>query len=252
MPKPLPLISPNHWPARRPDGQTAGVESDPAPPVKGSSVRPGVEKITVRVPTQKARKFKLYCALNGLEQRNVIEELLDHLFASMSGRPDGQTALNQISDDLMCDDEARFLTSSSSQSLKGRPDGQENLDAKRRDVLAYYVRLTGNPVKQNDHDALDSVIDLSTYAIKCGIGKSMILCKSRVNSFRYCLGAIEEIAESGVTETYLAYMESVLVREGKWKPETEFTPASPPLRQATLPGASNAGDLLELKRKEPE
>ena len=252
MPKPQSLISPGDWPARRPDGQTADAQFNPAPPVKGSSVRPGVDKITVRVPTQKARKFKLYCALNGFEQKDVIEELLDHLFASMSGRPDGQTALNQISDDLMINDEAKFLSSSSSRSVMGRPDGQDNPEAKSRDVLAYYSRLTGNPLKQNDRDALDTVIHLPTYAIKCGIGKSILVCKSRVNSLRYCIGAIEEIAESGVNETYLAYMETVLQREGKWK--AEFTPKSPqpPLRQATLPGASNAGDLINLNRKETE
>ncbi len=244
--KPLPLISPNHWPSRRPDGQTANPESDPAPPVKGSSNRPGVEKITVRVPTQKARKFKQYCAFNGLEQKDVIEELLDHLFESLSGRPDGQTAIYQIEDDLTRDEE---VTSSSNLPLTGRPDGPAEATAKRRAVLAYYVRLTGNQIRQNDRDYLETILDFPLWIIRCGIAKSVFLCKTHVGSLRYCNGAILEIRDAGISEDYFQHVERALRRTGKL---ADVEPQPSPPGQPALPGASDAGELIDLPRKDKE
>jgi hypothetical protein len=249
--KPEQLISPNKWPARRPDGQAANAESEPAPTVKGSSARPGTDKITARVPTQKARKFKLLCLINHWKQAEVIEQLLDAWFESLSGRPDGQTAIYQIRDDLTKDDDVP--SSSSLPLMRGRPDGQPELAAKRRDVLAYYVRLTGNPIRQNDRDFLETILELPIWAIQCGIGMSVFKCKTplhdpHVGSLRYCANAIAEVAESGVGEGYFHSVERALVKVGKLTlPEPK-----PPAQQPALPGASEAGELIDLKRKEHE
>lgn len=192
-----------------------------------------------------ARKFKLYCALNGIEQKEVIKELLEHLFQTMDGRPDGQTAIYQIEDDLMKDDE---VTSSSNLDLTGRPDGQDSAQ-NRKEVLIYYVKLTGNPVRQNDRDYLETILDLPVWAIKAGIGISVFKCKTRVGSLRYCHGAIMETHQSGATDSYLQAVERALQRSGKL-PAIE--PPSPTAKQPALPN-TGAGELTDLNhRKESQ
>ncbi len=246
--KPNALISPNSWPARRPDGQTANAESDPAPTVKGSSVRPGQGRIEARVPTQIAHKFKRLCAILGVEQKDIILELVTQWMDSISGRLDGQTAIYQIRDDLMKDDGE--IPSSNLDC--GRPDGQEELSAKRRDVLAYYSKLTGNQIRQSDRDYLETLLDIPTWKIKCGIAMSVYKCKTplhnpHVGSLKYCAGAIAEVSESGIDQSYFGHVENVLRRTGKL-PAVELP--TPPAKQPALPGASNAGDLIDLNRKD--
>ena len=264
MPKPEPLISPKHWTARRPDGQTADTESNPAPTVKGSGNRPGVERIEVRVPTQKGRKFKQLCHTYGWEQKDVIETLLDYWFTTLDGRPDGQTARDQIKSDLILDpdlkndDEVKFITPSSSHD-PGRPDGQ-SLAVKRQKVLAYYVRFTGNPIRQNDRDFLETILDYPQHVIECGIAKSVYLCKTpakdpHVGSLRYCEGAIQEMAEAEIGADYARYMETALDRAARgWDPtiRPKLPPNAFPPKQPALPGASEAGELIELPRKDLE
>ena len=263
--KPFNLISAKSWPSGQLDGQTAETQSDPAPTVKGSSARPGFEKLTVRVPTQIGQKFKLLCALNHVEQKDIVAELLAQWNDAMTGRPDGQTALNHDLDDLRSDrliddEENKFLTPSSDQRI-GRPDGQEFPGAKRREILAYYSLLTGNPLKQNDRDFLETILDLPMAAIKGGIAQSLLRCKMRINSLRYCEGAIEEIFEHrGADSSFSIYLETVLAREGKWN--SSLTPIDQGAMQATvrryfrgqdeqgqptLPGAG--ADLVQLPRE---
>lgn len=264
--KPFNLITAKSWPSGRPDGQTAETQSDPAPTGKASSTRPGSEKLTVRVPTQIGQKFKLLCALNHVEQKDVVAGLLAQWNDAMTGRPDGQTALNHDLDDLRPDrlidddEENKFLTSSSDQGI-GRPDGQESPDAKRRELLAYYSLLTGNQLKQNDRDFLETILDVPIAAIKGGIAQSLLRCQTRINSLRYCAGAIEEIFEArGADSSFSIYLETVLAREGKWN--SSLTPIDQRAMQATvrrysrsqdeqsqptLPGAG--ADLVQLPRE---
>ena len=183
---------------------------------------------------------------------------------AMTGRPDGQTALNQDLDDLRSDDrliddeEEKFLTPSSDQP-EGRPDGQTAVDSKRRQILDYYSVLTGNPLKQNDRDFLETIIDVPTAAIKGGIAQSLLRCQTRINSLRYCEGAIEEIFETcGDENSYSIYLETVLAREGRWN--SELTPIDPRemeaslrrrgLTQQNLPGAG--ADVVELRPGQTE
>jgi hypothetical protein len=264
-----------NWPARRPDGQTAETQSDPAPTVKGSSIRPGTEKLTVRVPTQKARKFKLMCKIYGLEQQEEIERLLDYWLESL-GRPDGQTArrpdgqvfnktlgensgtetaFDLLIDDLRDDDEEKTSISSSSSLLD--PAGQtarrpeDRAAALTKQVLAYYSFLTGNLVKQNDRDVLAKLIHLPAYTLQAGIALSFARAKTPIMSFAYCRGGILEVAEqkleNATLEVFLSSIERALRRDGKLKPLEAPTQAA---RQPTLPGAG--ADLVDLRGPKTE
>jgi hypothetical protein len=263
--KPVNLISAKNWPARRPDGQTANAQSDPVPSVKGSSQRPGTERIEARVPTQIGQKFKFLCALNHLEQKDVITDLINQWNHAMTGRPDGQTALSQDLDDprsdrlIHDDEEKKFLTSSSDHPM-GRPDGQESPDdQKRREILAYYELLIGNSIKQNDRDFVETILHLPLAAVRAGIAQSLLKCTSRIGSLRYCEGAIEENFEKGSAENgYSIYLETVLLREGLWNPKLkpldaaamEATIRRRGLTQQNLPGAG--GDVVELRPGQTE
>lgn len=265
--KPINLISAANWPARRPDGQTAKPGSDPVPSVKGSGKRPGVERIEARVPQQIGKKFKFLCAINHLEIQDVVSGLISQWNDAMTGRLDGQTALDQDPDDLkpdrLIDDENKFLTSSSDQP-EGRPDGQDSPVAqKRREILAYYSLLIGNPIKQNDLDFLETILHLPSAAIRGGIAQSLLRCTAKINSLRYCAGAIDEIVEKGGAENgYSVYLETVLLREGLWNHQLtpldarqmEATLRRRGLSQPQLPGSG--GDLVEFTsgthKKDPE
>jgi hypothetical protein len=56
--------------------------------------------------------------------------------------------------------------------------------------------VIGNPIKQNDRDFLETILDLPIAAIRGGIAKSLLLCQTRINSLRYCAGAIEELFQA--------------------------------------------------------
>ena len=245
------LINAKNWPARRPDDQTAKPEPNPAPPVKGTGKRPGLERIEARVPTQIGQKFKFLCMINQLEIKDVITELIDQWNRTMTGRPDGQTAFDPDLKDRLIDEEEKFA---SSDQPEGRPPDQP---AKRHEILGYYSLLTGNQIRQNDRDCLETLLNVPTYVIRAGIAQSILRCNTRINSLRYCVGAIEEIRESGVDRSFAVYLEAVLVLEGKWNRSIVPIDANgmevwlrSKIRnhQPELPGT--AGDLLEFIGKE--
>jgi len=145
----------------------------------------------------------------------------------------------------------------------GRPDGQDSVAQKRREILAYYTILIGNPIRQNDLDFLETILNLPTAAIRAGIAQSLLKCTTRVGSLRYCEGAIEENLEKGSAENgYAVYLETVLLREGLWK--TELTALDPAemektlrrrgLTQQNLPGSG--ADVVDIRPgqtgKDPE
>jgi hypothetical protein len=87
------------------------------------------------------------------------------------------------------------------------------------ELLAYYAKWTGNQVRENDWQAIRLALSYTPTAIKAGILMSILRTKTRVNSFKYCLGAIDEVAKSGIVGSadHVRYLEMKVekTREGK-------------------------------------
>src|SRR5215472_6911683 len=107
--------------------------------------------------------------------------------------------------DQMIDDVAIHSTS----SVLARPE----------DLLAYYAKWTGNQIREPDWQAMRLALSYAPAAIKAGILMSILRTKTRVNSFKYCLGAIDEVAKAGIVSSadHVRYLESKAekAREGK-------------------------------------
>lgn len=181
-----------------------------------------------RIPAQEAVNFKLLCTINDIEIQDALREAIADWMEKQrrfAGALEHQSTTINDFDDLKEDDaelplfEKRDLSkevpSPSSNHESGAPEHQssefveaEHLKAKA--ALEFYANKTGNRIKQRDFDSFLKVAHLPDMAIRGGVLKSIILCRQRVNSFEYCLGAIQEIAESGVGEDFIRYLESKL------------------------------------------
>jgi exonuclease VII large subunit len=182
---------PQNWTARQPevDNQTARVDNQTANNITGQPELFQKEKcypsrrnrtqITVRLPSQKVEKYKLWCFVNKVDLQEAIERGLDFV----TGQPDSQTATYQFddTDDALIDDESSS-------------------------ILDFYAKWTRNKPTKKDKEAVAEIAHLSAHVIKCGVLLSLQRAKGRINSFRYCIGAIEETAESGAGAEYLHYL----------------------------------------------
>lgn len=180
----------------RPDAQTPSDLGAQTPKWRQEESLPSrVERtrVTARLPRQLVKKTKVFCAVNGIDLQDALEEGLELFLLSHmnSGRPDAQTPTIMIDDDdIKKNPNSDLVTISSNQSDSGRPVAQP----RREDVLlAFYAEQTGNPIKQRDRDVMGQVSALPDNAIKGGILKSVLLCRTRVNSLSYCVGAILEM-----------------------------------------------------------
>lgn len=73
-------------------------------------------------------------------------------------------------------------------------------------ILEFYAEQTGNPLRASDRRALAEISHHPEHIIKAGILLSMLRVRTRVNSLKYCLGAVAECAEGKVGEDYLKYL----------------------------------------------
>jgi len=145
-----------------------------------------------------------------------MEEAWDDLLQKYS-MPTGalehwSTTLNDLDDQ---DDDVTKITNPSSNLFPetGAPVHQTPEERKAKEVLTFYTERTGNQVKARDREAYaqgndehPGVAGLPEPVIKWGIMQSVLLCRSRVNSFSYCLGAIHEAAEVGVSEEVMRHV----------------------------------------------
>jgi hypothetical protein len=140
-------------------------------------------KIGVRLPAHKVEKYKLWCFVNKVDLQDAIEKGMDWV---TGGLVDQSTAINDLDDkdDLLNDD-----------------------------ALIFYQRWTKNKITEKDKQALDEVKHLAPHVIKAGILMSIVRSKQKINSFRYCLGAIEEVAESDPSPEYFTYLLSQMKRK---------------------------------------
>jgi hypothetical protein len=151
----------------------------------------------LRLPTQKLEKWEVWCAVNKIDFQDLVEEGLDFYFSNLDAQ-----APSIRSDDL-----DRSMTPSSSRSSIGRPGAYGATDDAEKHLLAFYCEATGNRLKSADKAVYrERLASLAPYIVKIGIITSVIRSKQQINSLNYCVGAIEEIAETGTPETHLALM----------------------------------------------
>lgn len=195
-------------------------------------------RVSARLPRQIVKKAKVFCAVNGIDLQDALAEGLElYLLSQMNfGRPNAQTPTIMIDDDDIKNPDSDSVPISSSQSDSGRPVAQ--LD--REDVLlAFYAAQTGNRIKQRDRDVLEQVSALPDNAIKGGILKSILLCRTRVNSLSYCVGAILEMGADDPGLEYVQYLESKLRKHG---PGT--------MAQGNLPGiGADVADITKDRKR---
>jgi hypothetical protein len=163
----------------------------------------------VPLPKQKLIQWEIWCSVHRIHFQTLVEDALDlymqqyEIFGSLGAQ---EPTINDLTD-RSTDEETNISSSSSSLFPIGSPGAQLTpAEAKERELLAFYSDRTGNPLKPRDREAFAQgnadfagVADLPEPAIKFGIMQSILLCKSRVNSFSYCLGAIHQAAEEGVS-----------------------------------------------------
>jgi hypothetical protein len=213
----------------------------------------------VRYPVQELEKWVLWCKINNIDFQDFATEACRQLYEAICGRPVNQsTTINDFEDLKTKDDEA---SSSNLLPNVGRPVDQA--EKKLQQMLAFYREKTGNQIKQRDRDAYlkgntdcSGVAELPEDAIKCGIMQSVLLCKGRVYSFSYCLGAIWEAHESGMSADMVEYLQrTYTVRlEQRANPDKSLSSyfsqlaAASQGQQPALPATS--GELKEFAKPE--
>lgn len=203
-------INLSHGPQER---QSANEE-----PFDEKRLRSRVERdmIRGRVPRQKAEKYRLFCFLTNTKMQTALEEAMDDLLAKhafQTGAPVLQCATDHDLNDQIDDEKERSISPSSSLL---RDVGAPGLQRERRnaaELLAFYQQRTGNPIKETDRAALREVATLPDHSIRTGIIYSVLRCPTRVNSLRYCIPAIKEVAQSGMSEDASAYLEKNFDRQ---------------------------------------
>lgn len=209
--------------------------------------------------------------MHQIDFKELVENALDLFMQQFeAGGSLGAQAPNIKINDLKNDDEVIFSIPSSSDQNSGLPGSQlSHEELKARSCLEFYANKTGNGIKARDrhayehgHEELPGVSTLPEHIIRVGIMVSMLKVKKKIWSFAYCLGAIHQAAEDGVSPQIAELFEKTFdVRlAGKnisvWDPQQqpgvitqEYLEYAKKLRaaaagaQPTLPGT--AADLVE-------
>ena len=137
----------------------------------------------LRLPVQKLQKWELWCFMNKVDFQDAVEQAMDWL----TSQPVNHVLIDDFEDIGTTDD-----------------------------VLIYYHKWTGNKITEKDKEARESMKRFSDDICKIGIAISVYRAKTKINSFKYCTGAIEEAAEIPVplndTNGYLKYLETGLTK----------------------------------------
>jgi len=178
-------------------------------------------KVTLRLPKQVVDELRVWCATTKTSAQDLVAKLLVSHF-----RMDGQTATDQIKiDDLIDDDIKNRSKNSSSIRSSGRPDGQTVLSAAavaalpelEREALQFYSQLPPNQPLQRDRNAFVGVAHFPRHVILSGILTTHLRAKQQIRSFKYCVGAIEEMSNPDVGPGYLEYLKDYSRRHPKEK-----------------------------------
>jgi hypothetical protein len=127
----------------------------------------------LRLPAQKLAKWELWCFLNKMDFQEAVEKAMD------------------------------WLTSQPVSSLTTYQFDDQN-NGEIDEVIILYRRLTGNRWTKKDDEARSEVAQYAAHIQMCGVVLSLLRTKNRINSFRYCLGAIHEVGQANPGEDLLA------------------------------------------------
>jgi hypothetical protein len=166
-----------------------------------------MSRLSIRLDKEKLERLHLIAMSRGITLQELIGGWADVFLAD-----EGLTPARRLTPtrgwhqtDQMIDDVGATSTS----SVLERPE----------ELLTYYAKWTGNQVRENDWQAIRLALSYTPTAIKAGILMSILRTKTRVNSFKYCLGAIDEVAKAGIVSTadHVRYLEMKVekTREGK-------------------------------------
>jgi len=146
----------------------------------------------IRISAEKLEKYELWCVINKTSFQDAVERALDWLTS-------GQPVNHVLIDDQDDDEQGNICKSTSSSALE--------------QMAAFYCQWTKNMITEEDHRAMREIADLDLNTVKLGILVAMCRKASsrqasrKINSFRYFLGSIREVARSrmgkAVTERIL-------------------------------------------------
>ena len=135
----------------------------------------------IRISAEKLEKYELWCMINKVSFQDAVEKALDWL---TSGQP-----VNHVLIDDQDDDEEKDIGKSISSSVIEQ-------------VGSFYCQWTRNSISEEDHRAMAEIAQIDLNAIKLGIliairRKASTRQKTtKINSFRYFLNSIREVARS--------------------------------------------------------
>lgn len=163
------------WSTGRPVAQTIDSPTDRQPEHTYPSRRDRI-KIGVRLPAHKVEKYKLWCFVNKVDLQDAIEKGMDWVTGGLVDQSPTINDLTDINDSL------------------------------NEDVISFYAKWTRNKPTDKDKQTLKEIEHLAPHVIKAGILASVIRSKNKINSLKYCVGAIQEVAETNPSAEYLKYM----------------------------------------------
>ncbi len=135
----------------------------------------------IRISAEKLEKYELWCMINKVSFQDAVEKALDWL---TSGQP-----VNHVLIDDQDDDEEKDIGKSISSSVIEQ-------------IGSFYCQWTRNSISEEDHRAMAEIAPIDLNVIKLGIliairRKASTRKKTaKINSFRYFLNSIREVARS--------------------------------------------------------
>lgn len=136
----------------------------------------------LRLPVQKLEAYEMWCFVHKIDFQDAVERAMDWL----TSQPASRMMINES-------DEGDDIESSS--------------------IARFYENWTGNKWNAKDREALKELADIEPGVIQCGImisviRRAMAADGQKINSFRYCFGAIRETAAAGIGDP-ATYMKSL-------------------------------------------
>lgn len=152
-----------------------------------------------------------------MDFQDLVETSIDFFMAQFEASASSGAQVPTFNiNDRSNDDEVLNLDLPLLDQNSGSP-GAQNIpieELKARRALEFYSAKTGNPIRPRDrqafetgHDEFPGVMNMPPHVIRYGIMASILICKSKVNSFSYCLGQIHAAAEAGISPQICAFFE---------------------------------------------
>jgi hypothetical protein len=138
----------------------------------------------LRLPSQKLKKWELWCFMNKVDFQDAVEQAMDWLTS--------QPVNHILIDDL---------------------DDNKEID----EIIIFYQKWTGNKIRPKDRVAREEMKKFSDDVCKIGILTAILRAKAKINSLKYCVPVIEEVAATTeqlpITDkdTYVKYLQQTVL-----------------------------------------